>query len=131
MIMHPAYLETQFICDGGDPDWPPVFAIITAYATTGETWAEEQNEAADQALKAELGSTGRWLWRVTGYTPTTTHREPGWAVAMDRDEACDVGARFLQDAIYVINRNALAVTYCVERRGLVHVGSFQERVTQS
>ena len=69
--------------------------------------------------------------RITGYSPTTPHREPGWAVAMDWQEACDLGARFLQDAIYVVHADALAVTLCDHRRELLPVGTFQQRLTAS
>jgi hypothetical protein len=100
--MHPAYPKTHFIAADGPHDWPEQFAIITAYATTGEVWTDQQNEAADQALEAELRATGRWMRRITGYSPppATPHREPGWAVAMDWQDACDLGVevRFLQDA---------------------------------
>ncbi len=112
-------------------DWPEQLAIITAYATTGESWSDEQNQAADQALEAELRATGRWMRRITGYSPTTQHREPGWAVAMDWQEACDLGVRFLQDAIYVVHADALAVTICDHRRELRPVGTFQQRLTAS
>ena len=129
--MHPAYLETHFSAADGLQAWPEQFAIITAYATTGEAWTDEQNEAADQALKAELQATGRWMRRITGYSPTTQHREPGWAVAMDWQEACDLGSRFLQDAIYAVHGDALAVTFCDQRRQLLPVGTFRERLTAS
>ena len=71
--------------------------------------------------------------RITGYSPppATPHREPGWAVAMDWQEACDLGARFLQDAIYVVQADALAVTLCDHRRDLLPVGTFRQRLTAS
>lgn len=127
--MHPAYLETHFISRDGVDGWPEQFVIITAYATTGETWTEAQNEAADQVLEAELRGTGCWIRRVTGYSPTTQHCEPGWAVAMEWEQACYLGVKYLQDAIYVVSGDALAVTYCDERRELLAVGSFLERLT--
>ena len=128
-MMHPAYFETHFISRDGLDGWPAQFVIITAYATTGETWPDGQNEAADQNLESELRATGRWMRRVTGYSPTTQHCEPGWAIVMDWEEACDVGMRYRQDAIYVISGDALAVTYCGDRREMLSVGSFSERLT--
>lgn len=127
--MHPAYFETCFISRDGLDGWPEQFVIITAYATTDETWTDGQNEAADQALETELRSTGRWMRRVTGYSPSTQHSEPGWAVALGWEEACDLGVKYLQDAIYGVTGDALAVTYCDERRELLAVGSFLERLT--
>jgi len=127
--MNTAYFETRFISRDGLDCWPKQFVIITAYATTGETWTDEQNEAADQALETELRGMGCWMRRVTGYSPTTQHCEPGWAVAMEWEEACDLGVKYLQDAIYEVTGDALAVTYCDERRELLAVGSFLERLT--
>ena len=128
-IVHPAYLETRFISRDGLDGWPEQFVIITAFATTGETWTDEQNEAADRKLEAELRGNGRWMRRVTGYSPTTPRSEPGWAVAMEWEEACDLGVKYLQDAIYAVREDALTVTYCDERRSLVPVGSFLDRLT--
>ena len=127
--IHPAYFRTYFRADAPISDWPSVFAIITAYATTGETWTAEENEMADRALEGELRKTGRWMRRLTGYSPTTGHAEAGWAVEIPWDEACDVGLRFKQDAIYTVNGDELSVTLCDHRRGLVKVGAFRERVT--
>ena len=41
----------------GEPlpaDWPASFVIINAWATTGETWSDERNQAADEALRQAL-----------------------------------------------------------------------------
>src|SRR5438876_4574571 len=45
--MHPAYFEIHFYQELPFSDWPPQFAIITRYATTGEAWPVEQNRQAD------------------------------------------------------------------------------------
>jgi hypothetical protein len=127
--IHSAYFRTYFREEAPISDWPVEFAIITAYATTGETWTVEENEMADRALEGELRKTGRWMRRLTGYSPTTGHAEAGWAVEMPWDEACDVGLRFKQDAIYTVNGDELSVTLCDHRRDLVLVGAFRERVS--
>ena len=44
--LHPAYFNVRFRGPWTDPRHLDEFAIITAYATTGETWSEEQNRAA-------------------------------------------------------------------------------------
>lgn len=128
LSLHPAYFETHFAVDGPLTDWPADFAIVTAWATTGENWTDAQNRAADQALELELRQTGCWLRRITGYSPTTGHAEPGWAVALPMDQACDVGLKFRQDAIYIVRSDDLLVTHCDDRRKLVPVGPFRERI---
>lgn len=124
--MHPDYFETRFRTPATVPSWPEAFAVITAYATTGESWTESENRRADLRLRAELG--GVWRERITGYSATTGHAEPGWAVDLRFDEACDLGARFLQDAIYWVRSGELFVSRCDERRSLERVGSFLERL---
>jgi Protein of unknown function (DUF3293) len=124
----PAYLETHFRQERSLVDWPEQFAIITAYATTGEVWTAEGNESADRALAGGLRASGRWHERITGYSPSTGHAEPGWAVEMDLQEACDLGLRYLQDAIYFVSGDELWVSLCAEPRERVLVGGFRQRL---
>ncbi len=42
--MNPLFLQTRFKVEAPcTDDWPAEFAIITAYATTAETWTNERN----------------------------------------------------------------------------------------
>lgn len=128
--MHPAYFETRFHTPSPVPSWPDAFAIVTAHATTGESWPAGENERADVRLEEELrGDLGLgWCQRITGYSPTTGHAEPGWAVVLSFHGACDLGERFRQDAVYLVVAGDLFVSYCDERRARVRVGSFSERL---
>lgn len=130
-LFHPSYIETQFRQEQSISDWPEEFAIITAFATTGETWTVEKNKTADQALEGELQANCRWHKRVTGYSPTTGHAEPGWAVEMALAEACDLGLRYLQDAIYFVSGDELAVILCAQPSERLLIGSFRERLQKS
>jgi type I restriction system adenine methylase HsdM len=126
--MHAAYAETHFFCPNQVGDWPDTFAIVSGYATTGERWTDEQNLAADAALEAELRQRGDWLQRITGYSPATGHAEPGWAVPLALDAACDLGARFKQDAIYTVREGVLSVSFCDARRAAIEIGTFFARL---
>jgi hypothetical protein len=126
--MHPSYFEVQFSVPAPVNDWPEEFAILSGYATTGEVWTEERNSAADRALGETIFVIGVWRDRITGFFEDTGHSEPGWAAALDLDAACDLGLKFLQDAIYYVRGDELSVSYCDDRRALVPVGSFRERV---
>lgn len=111
MTVHPEYLKVRF--RGGDEvEWPPSFVIITAFATTGEVWADKENREADFRMKAALEERGVWHWRLTGYSPETGHAEPGWAVELGLEEGLKVGRRFLQDAIYHVEGDRLTVVLC-------------------
>jgi hypothetical protein len=108
-----------------------VFAIISAYATTGEKWSDAENEAADRALHAELRQHSQLVRRITGYSPSTGHAEPGSAVALPFDIACEIGLRYRQDAIYFVSRDVLSVSYCDARRSMKAIGPFSPRVHAS
>jgi hypothetical protein len=126
--VNPVYFETHFRTPAPLPAWPPEFVIVTAYATTGERWTSAENEAADLRLTAELQQLGIWKARVTGYSPTSGHAEPGWAADIPFDAACDLGLRYRQDAIYHVAGDTLSVSLCDGRRKLVAVGPFRGRV---
>ena len=126
--MHPSYFAVKFRChgDAATLDWPNFFAIVSAYATTGQIWTEAENQAADQALAETLRTSGRWHRRITGWLGD--HEEPGFAVSMDFEAACDLGLRFRQDAIYLVQGDRLAVSFCDTRRALVEAGTFRSRL---
>jgi len=126
--MHPAYFETLFDAHGFSGDWPTRFAIVTAWATTGTLLSQATNDEADRKLEWELQRRRTWRQRITGYSPTTEHAEPGWAVELPFDEACDLTQMFLQDAIYFVDADQLYVTLCDERRQRILVGEFQCRL---
>jgi hypothetical protein len=128
--MNPAYFETRFRTTKPITGWPAEFVIISAFATTGETWTSQENENADRRLSSELVEDGVWLRRVTGYSPTTGHAESSWAVELPLDEARILGLRFHQDAIYHVRDGRLSVTHCDARRELVYVGSFRSRLDE-
>ncbi len=126
--LSPDYFEIRFRTDAVVGHWPGTFVIISAYATTGETWTRDANEGADRALAAELAAQPAWHVRITGYSPTTGHAEPSWAIEMPIDEARETGRRFKQDAIFVVHNNALSVTGCEAGADVCHVGDFLARV---
>jgi N-formylglutamate deformylase len=125
---HPAYFQIAFRTEGPVPQWPERFVIITAYATTGESWSEERNIEADQRLHAELRRRGCTPLRITGYDPQSGHAEPGWAVDLPMDEALTVGRDFLQDSIFAVLGDALLVGRCNGPWQQEAIGGFRERV---
>jgi hypothetical protein len=123
------YFETVFLAEEKIKEWPDEFAIITAWAPTGEIWQDDQNRAADRRLHKELLRREVWLRRLTGQSPNAMHSEPGWAVAVPFETACDIGESFLQVAIYFVSDDDLLVSFCDWRRRLLRVGPFLERVS--
>jgi hypothetical protein len=127
LSLHPAYFNTRFRVTDPTPAWPDSFVIITAYATTGEQWSDEENARADEALRRRLFELAGWVSRVTGYDPATGHSEPGWAVELDEATGVGLGQEFRQDAIYRVESDQLTVVSCAGK-GVAGVGRFRERV---
>jgi hypothetical protein len=126
--MNSSYFETRFRSPRPVTRWPAEFVVISAFATTGQTWTAQQNEDADRTLASDLVARGVWLERVTGYSPATDHAEPSWAVELSLDAACILGLRFHQDAIYHVKDDRLSVTRCIAPHDLVYVDSFRLRL---
>jgi len=127
--MNSTYFDTKFHTEEKIEEWPEAFAIITAYATTGEKWSDQMNKTADEALKAMLICKSPWTKRITGYSPETGHAEPGWASDITWGQACDLGLEFKQDAIYYVSKKTLSVSYCDERREAIQVDKFLNRTS--
>ncbi len=72
--------------------------------------------------------SGHLLGSLTGYSPITGHTESGFAASLPFEEACNLGLKFKQDAIYYIDSGLLHVSYCDQRRRLEPVGTFLERL---
>ena len=125
--MHPSYFGVRFRIPQPVKDWPPCFAILSGYATTGEVWTTERNEGADRALGEALKKRGGWLQRITGFFPDTGHAEPGWAVGIDYENAQELGLRFHQDAIFLVSGNRVWVSTCGVDRCRAEIGAFDER----
>lgn len=125
---HPAYFTIRFRTESIVDQWPEHFFIITAYATTGETWSDERNSQADNELHQELLRLGHTPIRITGYDPESGHGEPGWAVELPVEEALSLGRSFRQDAIYRVDGDVLTVAHCSPPVDWVHVGIFRERI---
>ena len=124
----PAYFQTAFTVLEEPSLWPVRFAIITAWATTGEEWSDKRNQDADNRLEQALKQRGLAHTRIIGSSPDGNHAEPGWIVEMDLADAMHLGCEYLQDAIYWVEGDLLSVVSCRESRS-APVGRFSERVS--
>ncbi len=126
--MHPAYFEVRFRCNELCEAWPSEFIIVTAFATTGENWSHERNQSANDTLESRLQELGVWHHPITGYSPQTSHAEPGFAVALGLSAGLAIGREFHQDAIYHVGGDALRVVTCQIPECSEYVASFQSRL---
>jgi len=105
------YKSTVFEYQDFPADWPKSFAILTAYATTGETWTPEQNVAADRQLEAELRKGGHRIHRISGYSKDLKTHEEGWVVVMDLKPAWDLAVKYKQVALFYYQDDELLLVY--------------------
>ncbi|MCA2992494.1 DUF3293 domain-containing protein [Gemmatimonas sp.] len=127
MGLNPVYFATRFRVAHLPPAWPATFVIVTAYATTGERWTEDENERANAALRERLAAMSVWHWPITGYDPETGHAEPGWAIGVPHNDGVRLGVDFRQDAVFAVADDALQVISC--RTGETgQLGSFRDRL---
>jgi acetyl esterase/lipase len=87
--------------------------LITGWNPRGSERPAEENEAANEALAAELGRRAhKWL-AATGRDEASTWVEPGFCVLdLDREEAAELGRAFGQLAIYEIDGSEVSVVWC-------------------
>jgi len=107
------YKSTVFQYQDFPADWPKSFAILTAYATTGETWTPEQNIEADRQLEAELRKGGHRIHRLSGYSKDLKTHEEGWAVVMDLKTAWDLAVKYKQVALFYYQADELLLVYAL------------------
>ena len=105
------YKSTVFQYQDFPADWPKSFAILTAYATTGETWTDEQNKEADQKLETQLRKGGYRIHRISGYSKDLKTHEEGWAVIMDLKRAWDLAVKYKQVALFYYQNDELLLVY--------------------
>jgi hypothetical protein len=107
------YKSTVFQYQDFPADWPKSFAILTAYATTGETWTPEQNVEADRKLETELRQGGHRIHRISGYSKDLKTHEEGWAVVMDLKKAWDLAVKYKQVALFYYQNDELLLVYAL------------------
>jgi hypothetical protein len=128
--MHPAYFDIAFDPSGYQGPWPASFAIVTAWAPTGTSLPIPENQRRDLHLRERLcRCLGTQPVRITGFSPTTGHAEPGWLVPLARTPALNIGLDYQQDAIYWIQFDQLSVVHCSPSLRIpIPMGWFRERL---
>lgn len=99
-----------------DPEGRPI-CLITAHNPGGRVSSAAANASAQARLVAELETTGLTWWPAAGGNPSWTHVEDSPAViGMTEADAVALGARFGQDAIFVLTPSDRRVVGCTARR---------------
>jgi hypothetical protein len=94
------------------PARAPIF-VLTAYNPGGVDRDHARNEAAERTLERELASRGLTFWVALGRSRDDSWSEPGVALAgIDRADACELGDRYGQLAVYELTDDHVYVVRC-------------------
>lgn len=88
------------------------WAIVTAFDPPDQGREPDANAAADAALESALLDLGLAPTRMTGASRDGQHREPGFAVRLDRGRALELARRFEQAAFYEVDGDELRLVWC-------------------
>ena len=122
--MNPAYQNAVFEVEDVLPSH---FFIITAYNPKGLSAPMSRNLHQDATLKSVLTQRGFSPVRVTGRDQSNTHREPGWGVQLEADDALQIAKLFKQEAYYEVVEGSLKLIEC-GTQNIIELGEWSLRV---
>lgn len=123
-------MEVEFDGEAVDP-WDLAAKVgtvhlITAWNPQSSVHSPEENLRFATELKAVLDGLDRDCWPSVGRSHEGTWSEEGWCVAgLDRPQACDLGLRFGQDAVFEITEDSVLVVWCDDGRIVDVTGSMR------
>lgn len=119
----PLFLLTQALsCDFS-------FAVITAHNPASKLLSPSQNRLLDRQLLREIELLGSPYRALVGTAPDLSHMEKSWAVFIDRTMALQLGKKFNQYAIYVVEQGDVSLVPCtLDGHDEVCLGKFRDYV---
>ncbi|ABK46889.1 conserved hypothetical protein [Shewanella sp. ANA-3] len=102
----PLFLLTQALsCDFS-------FAVITAHNPASTLLSPSQNRLLDRQLLRDIELLGSPYRAMVGASPDLSHMEKSWAVFVDRSMALQLGKKFNQYAIYMVEKGEVSLVPC-------------------
>lgn len=126
------YFQTKFELPIKPTQYPKQCAIITAYNPMNQLLSDYENTTRNKILAEELQQKYDWVYQINGFDEATDHKENGFMFNCNSlYEACKLGEKYSQDAIYYVLDNILYVSKCAKnQRKLVKVGDFLSRIKE-
>jgi hypothetical protein len=109
--------EVQLSGPDAMEEWglPAEVYVVTAWNADGLPLPRSVNDDANDALAAQIQSSGGAYLRALGYSPDDVHREPSFLVwDIDRDGAIALGRMFRQDAIFALTSDDVILLSCLD-----------------
>ena len=102
------------------------FAIITACNPNGKILSQSQNRLRDKALLCSIENLHCPYRAVIGAAKDMSHFEKSWAVFTEKQQAIQLGAQFVQNAIYYVNQGELTLVPVLMKAEEECLGKFQQ-----
>lgn len=102
----PLFLLTQAL----SCDFP--FAVITAHNPASKRFSPSKNRLLDRQLLRDIESLSSPYRALVGAAPDLSYMEKSWAVFIDRTMALQLGKKFNQYAIYMVERGCVSLVPC-------------------
>ncbi|WBA09096.1 DUF3293 domain-containing protein [Salinivibrio kushneri] len=83
------------------------FAILTAFNPRSQPLSEKENQSRNAQLENAMTQQGVRYWPMNGGAPDGSWYEPGFAVALEKDEAIALAQQWEQNAIYWVEADTL------------------------
>ncbi|AJC49097.1 DUF3293 domain-containing protein [Allofrancisella guangzhouensis] len=125
------YFTTKFELPIIPEYYPSKFAIITAFNPMNQELSLKENTLRNKVLENELKQNFNWIYQINGFDCTGHgHKENGFMFEITSiDDACDLGLKFSQDAIYYVKNLKIYVVKCaIDQRKAIEVGDFLSRI---
>lgn len=121
-LFNPAYIKARLRAGIPPSELPRFFAVITAYNPQGKKISQEENTARTQRFKDIL--TGRKIQHfvVIGYSPDSSHEEPGFGIICDPETAYDLGNEQQQEAVFYVVDGEITLMSCGPEREAMPLG---------
>ncbi|ABM26304.1 conserved hypothetical protein [Shewanella sp. W3-18-1] len=102
----PLFLLTQAL----SCDFP--FAVITAHNPASKRFSPSKNRLLDRQLLLDIESLSSPYRALVGAAPDLSYMEKSWAVFIDRTMALQLGKKFNQYAIYMVEQGCVSLVPC-------------------
>lgn len=120
-------LQTVFLADTSQREWPSTFHIITAY-NPNRIVTETENHDADRRLQVQLENERIGHFRIVGCSRDLLHREACWGVAgVSLDYAVQLGRLYIQSTIFEVTHGEVFAVSC-DTRERQCLGLFRDRL---
>ena len=125
--MNKKYLKTVFLFKNLIPRIPIKFSIITAFNPMDKIQSKDTNIQNNILLYDEIRKLTNSIIPVTGCSPNFDHKEDSFLSNISITESVNLGKKFNQRAVFIVNQNELSIKDCNTLEE-ISIGQFKDRI---